>query len=55
MDFTWEELTDEERVRSCRLGRGQGAGLAATRAYRPGVELLPAWGIDQPFFRHIGA
>ena len=53
MDFTWEELTAEERARAyADWAAGKGL-VGGDPRHRPGAELLPAWGIDQPFFRTL--
>ena len=53
MDFTWEELTAEERARAyADWAAGKGL-VGGDPRHRPGAELLPAWGIDQFFFRTL--
>lgn len=53
MDFTWEELSDEERRQAYadwEAGRGL---IGGDPRLRPGSHLLPAWGVNQPFFRTL--
>lgn len=53
MDFTWEELTDEERAEAYadwEAGRGL---IGGDPRLRPGSHLLPAWGLNRPFFRTL--
>ncbi|HHY56979.1 MAG TPA: hypothetical protein GYA08_16255, partial [Chloroflexi bacterium] len=53
MDFTWEELTDDDRVRAYadwEAGRGL---IGGDPRKRPGSHLLPMWGLDRPFFRAL--
>lgn len=53
MDFSWEELTDEERARAyADWAAGKGL-VGGDPRHRPGAELLPAWGLNQPFFRTL--
>lgn len=53
MDFTWEELTAAERARAY-TDWAAGKGLVGgDPRHRPGAELLPAWGLNQPFFRTL--
>ena len=53
MDFTWEELTAEERARAyADWAAGKGL-VGGDPRHRPGAAVLPAWGIDQPFFRTL--
>jgi tRNA (guanine-N7-)-methyltransferase len=53
MDFAWEELTEEERAQAYadwQAGRGL---IGGDPRQRPGSHLLPAWGVNQPFFRTL--
>jgi tRNA (guanine-N7-)-methyltransferase len=51
MDFTWEELSEEER-RQAYADWEAGKGLiGGDPRQRPGSHRLPEWGINQPFFR----
>lgn len=53
MDFTWEELSEEDR-RQAYADWEAGRGLIGGDPHqRPGSHLLPAWGINQPFFRTL--
>lgn len=53
MDFAWEELTDAERARAYD-DWAQGRGLiGGDPRQRPNAELLPAWGVNRPFFRAL--
>ena len=53
MDFAWEELSEEDR-RPAYADWEAGKGLiGGDPRQRPGSHLLPAWGIDQPFFRAL--
>lgn len=51
MDFAWEELSEAERA---QLDADWAAGKGLIGGHprnRPGYDRLPAWGIDQYFFR----
>lgn len=53
MDFTWEELSEEEREKAWadwEAGRGL---IGGDPRQRPGSEILPEWGLDKPFFRTL--
>lgn len=53
MDFTWEELTDRDRAQAYADWEA-GKGLIGGDPHkRPGAHLLPAWGLDRPFFRAL--
>ena len=53
MDFTWEELSAEERAQAyADWDAGKGL-IGGDPRMRPGSHLLPPWGIDQPFFRAL--
>lgn len=53
MDFTWDELTPEER-QAAYAGWAAGKGLlGGDPRHRPDSHLLPDWGLDQPFFRAL--
>jgi tRNA (guanine-N7-)-methyltransferase len=53
MDFTWEELSEEER-REAYADWEAGKGLiGGDPRQRPGSDLLPEWGRDLPFFRAL--
>lgn len=53
MDFTWEELTDEERAQAYADWEAGKGLIGGDPRMRPGSHLLPPWGIDQPFFRAL--
>lgn len=53
MDFTWEALTDAERARAYADWEAGKGLIGGDPRRRPGSERLPAWGIDQPFFRAL--
>ncbi len=53
MNFTWEKLTEEARQQAYadwEAGRGL---ISGDPRRRPNSHLLPAWGIDQCFFRTL--
>ena len=53
MDFTWEELSEEERAQVAadwEAGRGL---IGGDPRRRPGSYLLPGWGLDRRFFRTL--
>lgn len=53
MNFTWEELSDEERQQSYldwEAGRGFIGGDPRRRS---GSRRLPRWGVNRPFFRTL--
>jgi tRNA (guanine-N7-)-methyltransferase len=53
MNFAWEELSEEDRRQAYadwEAGRGL---IGGDPRQRPGSHLLPAWGINQPFFRTL--
>ncbi len=53
MDFSWEELSEEERRQAYadwEAGRGL---IGGDPRQRPGSHLLPAWGLNGPFFRAL--
>jgi tRNA (guanine-N7-)-methyltransferase len=53
MDFSWEELSEEARLEAYvdwEAGKGL---IGGDPRQRPDSHLLPAWGIDQPFFRTL--
>ena len=53
MDFSWEELSEEER-RQAYADWEAGKGLiGGDPRQRPGSHLLPEWGLNQPFFRAV--
>jgi tRNA (guanine-N7-)-methyltransferase len=53
MDFSWEELTEEER-RQAYADWEAGKGLiGGDPRRRPDAQRLPAWGINRPFFRAL--
>lgn len=53
MDFTWEALTDAERAQAYADWEAGKGLIGGDPRQRPGSHLLPAWGIDQPFFRAL--
>ena len=53
MDFTWEELTDEERAQAYADWEAGKGLIGGDPRKRPGSHLLPPWGVDQPFFRAL--
>ncbi|MCB0086527.1 MAG: hypothetical protein KDE54_01330 [Caldilineaceae bacterium] len=53
MDFTWQALTEEERLQAYadwEAGRGL---IGGDPRRRPGSEQLPPWGLNRPFFRAL--
>lgn len=53
MDFTWEELSEEERAQAAadwEAGRGL---IGGDPRQRPNSHLLPAWGLTRRFFRTL--
>jgi tRNA (guanine-N7-)-methyltransferase len=53
MNFTWEELSEEARQQAYADWRA-GKGLIGGNPHqRPNSHLLPAWALDQPFFRAL--
>jgi len=53
MDFSWEELTEEERQQAyADWAAGKGL-IAGDPRLRPGSALLPEWGRNQTFFRAL--
>lgn len=51
MDFVWEELSEED-IRAAYAAWDAGKGLiGGDPRQRPNAHLLPAWGLDKPFFR----
>ena len=53
MDFSWEELSEEDR-RQAYADWEAGKGLiGGDPRQRPGSHLLPDWGVNQPFFRTL--
>lgn len=51
MDFAWEELGEEERqalYADWQAGKGL---IGGHPKHRPGYDRLPAWGLNQTFFR----
>jgi tRNA (guanine-N7-)-methyltransferase len=53
MDFAWEELTDDDRVQTYADWEAGKGLIGGDPRKRPGSHLLPAWGIDRPFFRAL--
>jgi len=53
MDFAWEELSAEERARAYADWEAGKGLIGGDPRQRPGSAALPAWGIDQPFFRTL--
>ena len=53
MDFAWEELSDEDRAQAYADWEAGKGLIGGDPRRRPGSHLLPAWGIDQPFFRAL--
>lgn len=53
MDFTWEELSEEERRRAyADWAAGKGL-IGGDPRHRPGAHRLPGWGVNRPFFRAL--
>lgn len=53
MDFTWEELTPEQRAKhdaDWQAGKGL---IGGDPRKRPNSHLLPSWGMDRRFFRAL--
>jgi len=53
MDFAWEELTPEERARAYADWQAGKGLIGGDPRQRPNSHLLPAWGLNQPFFRTL--
>lgn len=53
MDFAWEELTDDDRVHAYADWEAGKGLIGGDPRKRPGSHLLPAWGLDRPFFRAL--
>lgn len=53
MDFTWEELSEEERARAYAEWEAGKGLIGGDPRRRPGSDRLPAWGVDRPFFRAL--
>lgn len=53
MDFAWEELSAEERARAYADWEAGKGLIGGDPRQRPGSAALPAWGLDQPFFRTL--
>lgn len=53
MDFTWEELTAAERAQAYADWEAGKGLIGGDPRMRPGSHLLPAWGVDRPFFRAL--
>ncbi|WP_298984241.1 tRNA (guanine(46)-N(7))-methyltransferase TrmB [Caldilinea sp.] len=53
MDFTWEELSEEERARAYADWEAGKGLIGGDPRKRPNAHLLPAWGLNLPFFRTL--
>lgn len=53
MDFTWEELSEEARQQAYADWQAGKGLIGGNPRQRPDSHLLPAWGMDQPFFRGL--
>lgn len=53
MDFAWEELSEAERRRTYAEWQAGKGLIGGDPRQRPDAELLPDWGLDQPFFRAL--
>lgn len=53
MDFTWEELTEEERAQAYADWQAGKGLIGGDPRLRPNSHLLPDWGLDRPFFRTL--
>jgi tRNA (guanine-N7-)-methyltransferase len=53
MDFAWEELSEEERARAYADWEAGKGLIGGDPRRRPGSDRLPAWGVDQQFFRAL--
>jgi tRNA (guanine-N7-)-methyltransferase len=53
MDFAWEELTDADRAHAYADWEAGKGLIGGDPRQRPGSHLLPAWGLDRPFFRAL--
>src|SRR5215213_5629921 len=53
MDFTWAELSEEERSQAYADWRAGKGLIGGDPYYRPGAELLPEWGLNRCFFRAL--
>lgn len=53
MDFTWDELTPEERQRAYAAWTAGKGLIGGDPRQRPDSHLLPDWGLAEPFFRAL--
>ena len=53
MDFTWEELSDEDRAQAYADWQAGKGLIGGNPRQRPGSDLLPDWGMGEPFFRGL--
>lgn len=53
MDFAWEELTEEERQQAYADWMAGKGLIGGDPRLRPGSDILPVWGRNQPFFRAL--
>ncbi len=53
MDFAWEELSEEARAQAYADWEAGKGLIGGDPRRRPNSHLLPAWGIDRPFFRAL--
>jgi tRNA (guanine-N7-)-methyltransferase len=53
MEFTWEELTPEERVQAYADWQAGKGLIGGDPRRRPGSDRLPVWGLNRPFFRAL--
>jgi tRNA (guanine-N7-)-methyltransferase len=53
MDFAWEELSEKARAQAYADWEAGKGLIGGDPRRRPNSHLLPAWGIDRPFFRAL--
>lgn len=53
MDFTWEELSEAERAQAYADWEAGKGLIGGDPRKRPNAHLLPAWGLNLPFFRTL--
>lgn len=53
MDFAWEELSAAERSQAYADWEAGKGLIGGDPRQRPGSDRLPAWGLNQPFFRAL--
>ncbi len=53
MDFTWEELSDDELAQAYADWESGKGLMGGDPRCRPNSDKVPAWGVGQPFFRTL--